>query len=199
MQSKSPWSQICPSKCTRPGANKIVRRPHHPKSARFCSHFFQNVKGLSSSACNEDYRYYLNCLQSLQVDIAGLAETNTCWQQDFSIATRRTYRQYKVIYGSPSTECDPMPTTESFQSGGNVTLVTGSLVSRIQGSNIVDPSGLGRWSGVTLCGSNAQKLTIITGYRVCSRSIKTAPLGSAFAREYNHSQQLRPNQSINPR
>ena len=40
--------------------------------------FFQNVKGLSSNAGSEDYRYYLNCLQSLQVDIAGMAETNTC-------------------------------------------------------------------------------------------------------------------------
>ena len=80
-----------------------------------------------------------------------------------------------------------------------MTLVTGSLVSRIHGSNIVDPSGLGRWSGVTLCGSNAQKLTIITGYIVCSGSIKTAPLGSAFAREYNHFQQLQPNQTINLR
>ena len=96
---------------TRSFGDPIIQKA--PDSVRI---FFQNVKGLSSSACNEDYRYYLNCLQSLQVDIAGLAKTNTCWQhahlrEDFSIATRRTYRQCKVIYGSPSTECDPMPTT----------------------------------------------------------------------------------------
>ena len=56
--------------------------------------FFQNVKGLSSSAVSEDYRYYLNCLQSLHVDISGMAETNTCWQRahlraDFSTVMRR--------------------------------------------------------------------------------------------------------------
>ena len=42
--------------------------------------FFQNIKGLSTSAGKEDYRYVLDCLQTLQVDIAGIAETNTCWQ-----------------------------------------------------------------------------------------------------------------------
>ena len=123
--------------------------------------FFQNVKGLSSSANSEDYRYYLTCLQSLQVDISGMAETNTCWQHPhlraaFSNVTRRLYRQSKVVYGSPSQECDPTPVNESFQSGGTVTLVTGSLVSRIQGSDIQDSSGLGRWTGVTLCGVTSE-------------------------------------------
>ena len=63
--------------------------------------FFQNVKGLSASPGSEDYRYYLNCLQSFQVDFAGLAETNTCWQHshlraDVTNATRRIYRQSKL-------------------------------------------------------------------------------------------------------
>ena len=166
--------------------------------------FFQNVKGLSSNAGSEDYRYYLNCLQSLQVDIAGMAETNTCWQHahlraDFNSVTRRLYRQSKVVYGSPSIECDPVPGNEFFQSGGTLTLATGSLASRIQGSDILDPTGLGRWTGVTLGGSNGQKLTIITAYRVCSGSIKSAPLGSAYAREHFFFHQRHPKQSINPR
>ena len=80
-----------------------------------------------------------------------------------------------------------------------MTLVTGSLSSRIQGSDMLDPTGLGRWTGVTLGGSNGQKLTIITAYRVCFGSIKSAPLGSAFAREHFFFQQRHPKQSINPR
>ena len=79
---------------------------------------------------------------------------------------------------------DQIPTSESFQAGGNVTLLNGGLVSRVSGKDIQDPSGLGRWSGVTLEGNHGQKLSILTTYRVCKGSIKSASLGSAFAREH---------------
>ena len=166
--------------------------------------FFQNVKGLSSSPGSEDYRYYLNCLQSFQVDFAGLAETNTCWQHshlraDFTNATRRIYRQSKIIFGSPTSSCDPVPPTETFQSGGTLTLLTGHLVPRVHGPGIVDPSGLGRWTGATLTGSEGQQLSIITAYRVCSGSIRSAPIGSAFAREYEFFRSSQSLQAPNPR
>jgi hypothetical protein len=154
--------------------------------------FFQNIKGLSSSSGSEDYRYYFNCLQSLHVDVAGLAETNTCWshphllRDDFVSVARQYYRQNKVVFGSPRANCDPIPLNESFQAGGTVTFLHGTLVSRLSGPEVQDPSGLGRWSGVTLAGRNNQHLTILTGYRVCSNSIRNASLGSAFAREYHH-------------
>ena len=159
-----------------------------PSSTRI---FFQNVKGLSTSSGREDYRYYLDCLQALQVDVSGLAETNTCWQHqhlrdDFKSITRKHYRQSKVVFGSPTFACDPIPSNESFQAGGNITMLNGGLVSRVSGADIQDTSGLGRWSGVTLAGKHNQYLSIITAYRVCSGSIRTASLGSAFAREHQH-------------
>ena len=153
--------------------------------------FFQNVKGLSSTAGNEDYRYYMHCLQSLKVDVAGLSETNTCWthphlQNDLRSVVRKYYLQNKLIFGSPSVSCDPIPATETFQAGGNVSLVTGRLVSRVDGASLTDKTGLGRWSGCTLSGQHGQKLTILTAYRVCSGSIRTAPMGSAFYREHEY-------------
>ena len=42
--------------------------------------FFQNVKGLTYSSSGDDYEYYLQNLKNLQVDVAGMAETNTPWQ-----------------------------------------------------------------------------------------------------------------------
>jgi hypothetical protein len=78
-----------------------------------------------------------------------------------------------------------MPVNESFQSGGNVTLVTRGLVSRISNPDIQDPTGLGRWNGVTLRGSNSQTISIITACRVCSGSPRTAPMGTSFLREYD--------------
>ena len=187
-----------------PDPTKSFGDPIIQKSTDTFRFFFQNVKGLTPSVGSEDYRYYLNSLSSLQVDIAGLAETNTCWQHshlcdDFRNAARRFYRQSKVIFGSPDTTVDPVPFRETFQSGGTVTLVSGQLVSRIHGSAIEDMSGLGRWTGVTLSGSASQKLSIITAYRVCSGSIRSAPLGSAFAREFEFFHKLSKEKSVNPR
>ncbi|KAI2499358.1 hypothetical protein MHU86_15140 [Fragilaria crotonensis] len=161
------------------------------KSEKTVRLFFQNVHGLTVSKGSDDYRYFLNSLQSLHVDVAGLAETNTCWQHshlrdDFTNVVRRFHRQSKTVFGSPTTETDPIPLSETFQAGGTVTMVMGSLVSRVNGGNILDSTGLGRWSGVTFSGTESQKLTVITAYRVCSGSIRSAPLGSSFAREYNH-------------
>jgi hypothetical protein len=161
----------------------------HKQSIRI---FFQNVKGLTYSTSGEDYRYYLSCLNAYQVDIGGLAETNTCWahphlRTEFQSSVRRQYNQSKVSFGSPSPEMEPCPPTESFQSGGSTTFVTGSLVSSVDGSlDVTDPSGLGRWSGISLRGRDNSILTIITAYRICSGSPRTAPLGSAFLREYEH-------------
>jgi hypothetical protein len=152
---------------------------------------------------SDDYRYFLNSLQSLHVDVAGLAETNTCWQHshlrdDFTNVVRRYHRQSKTVFGSPTPEIDPIPLSETFQAGGTVTMVMGSLVSRVNGGIILDPTGLGRWSGVTFSGSESQKLTVITAYRVCSGSIRSVPLGSSFAREYNHFHSTM-KRAVNPR
>jgi hypothetical protein len=51
--------------------------------------FFQNVKGLTYSTAGDDYRYYLSCLKSYEVDIAGLAVTNTCWTHPHTCADFR--------------------------------------------------------------------------------------------------------------
>ena len=168
------------------GDSIIQKKPGHIRL------FFQNVKGLSSTAGKEDYKYYLHCLQTLQVDVAGLSEeTNTCWthphlQNDLRAVVRKYYAQNKVTFGSPSAACDPLPVTESLQAGGNVSIVTGNLASRIDGASIQDKTGLGRWTGVTMSGQHGQKLTILTAYRVCAGSVKSAPMGSAVYREYEY-------------
>jgi hypothetical protein len=65
-------------KSLNPEPTKSYGNPIIQKADSTVRLFFQNVKGLSSSYGSEDYRYYLNCLQSFQVDFAGLAETNAC-------------------------------------------------------------------------------------------------------------------------
>jgi cell shape-determining protein MreC len=68
--------------------------------------FFQNVKGLTKTANTNDYEYYLHNLQQLQVDIAGLAETNTPWnllhvKSDFLNQVRKFNSISKISFGSP--------------------------------------------------------------------------------------------------
>ncbi len=135
--------------------------------------FFQSVHGLSASLGNDDHRYFLNSLQSLKLDIAGLAETDTCWQHphlrdEFNTVVRRFHRQNKTVFGLSTKEVDPIPISETFQAGGTITMVLGSLVSCVPCQSIFDPTCLGCWSGV------------------CSGSICSVPLGSSFAQEYNY-------------
>ena len=56
----------------------------------------------------------------------------------------------------------------------------------LHGSPLIDASGLGRWSGFSRRGANSQYLSIITAYRTCKGSNRTAPIGSTFLREYKH-------------
>ena len=165
--------------------------------------FFQNVKGLTHTTSHEDYRYYMSCLQGLSTDIAGFSETNACWSHahlraDFHSAVRRSYKQSKVVFGSPTKDIDPCTSSESFQAGGNLTLITGRMTSRSTGQNIEDSTGLGRWSGVTLEGTGGCRLSIITAYRVCNGSPSSAPLGSSFLREYEYLRTTK-SVSLNPR
>ncbi|KAI2511593.1 hypothetical protein MHU86_2847 [Fragilaria crotonensis] len=164
--------------------------------------FFQNVKGLTHSYTGEDYDYYMTSLQAIGADIIGMAETNTAWQHQhlrdmFASRARKHYGNAKISYGYPDATTDPVPEKETFQSGGSLTMTTGHLVPMSHGENITDPTGLGRWSGHTLRGKANTFFSIITAYRVCSGSIGTSPVGSAFSREYEHLRQSQ--QLVSPR
>ena len=153
--------------------------------------FFQNTKGLTYSSTGEDYDYYLSCTKSLGADIIGMAETNTAWQhhhlrQLFNTRAHQHYQMAKTSFSSPSVEIDPIPERETFQSGGTITLSTRDLVPMALGTDISDQTGLGRWSGQTFRGKGNKTLSVITGYRVCTGSIVSSSIGSAFSREYEH-------------
>ena len=129
-------------------------------------------------------------LADLQADIVGLAETNTSWQhgflrQSFSAAVRKHGSKIaKISFASPSKHIDEIPVSETFQAGGSTTIILGPWSTASFGKDIQDPTGLGRWSGVHIRGKCGNTLSVITGYRSCAGSHKTAPLGSTFHREY---------------
>ena len=157
-----------------------------PNSTRL---FFQNVKGLTHTTCSADYNYYMSCMRAYQVDVVGLAETNTCWshshlQADFRSSARKHFRQTRVAFASPDPTIDQCHVKETFQAGGSLTVATSNTVPFAHGAVLLDPLGLGRWSGMTFRGKGGNHLSIITAYRTCSGSINRSPLGSTFVREY---------------
>ena len=154
--------------------------------------FFQNAKGLTYSTGSEDFHYYVKCLKDLNVNVSGICETNRAWQHphlraQFNKAAREPHSNLaKSSFGYPKFEVDPIPPKETSCAGGSVTSVYGEWVTRSNGDDIQDQSGLGRWSGITLTGKSKSKFTIITAYRVCKNSISQAGVDTSFAREHEH-------------
>ena len=153
--------------------------------------FFQNVKGLTYSASGEDYDYYLHNLKLIQVDIAGLSETNTPWQSyhiknTFLQRSKKHYRISKTTFGSIDITIDPVAANEKFQAGGCLLMVNGNWTTTIQRDSITDPTGLGRWTGMTLSGTKGKAVSIISAYRSCKGSIQTSGIGTTFHREYTY-------------
>ena len=150
---------------------------------------FQNIKGLSHTNSQADYDYYLHQFRDLHIDVAGLAETNTAWQHHFLRHAFSTSARYagdglsRTSYSSPSPSIDEISIAETFQAGGTLTTCIGPWTTTLFGKDIQDPTGLGRWSGLTIRGKHDNVLSILTAYRTCNGSRHTAPLGSVFHRE----------------
>ena len=163
-----------------------IHQPKHHTSLRV---LYQNIKGMSHYAFGEDQEYYLAHLRDLQIDIAGLSETNTAWQHQhlrysFSSRARKAGDgMAKTSFGSPAKTIEDIPPKETFQAGGSITTCLGSWTTTIFGDDIQDKSGLGRWSGFSIRGKKDNILSIMTAYRTCAGSRTTAPLGSTFHRE----------------
>ena len=187
---------------TRPGRKALRHSPDinldtsygdsiHNRDPGTIRIFFQNVKGLTYSTSGQDYEYYISCIANIDADITGMAETNSAWQHHHiktksQASIRRHYQTSKISYSSPSREVDPMPENESFQPGSTVTFPNQKMATLIHGQAFSDPTGLGRWSGLTFRGKENKMFTTITAYRVCTGTIKSVPIGSSFAREYEY-------------
>lgn len=121
--------------------------------------------GLDLSTGVEDYKYYLSQMAAYSVDCFGLVETNTAWQHyylqlQYRECVQRQFRIGKTVFGFPSQEVDPCSAKETFQAGGCLTTVQGRTATTVRSHGILDPTGLGRWSGVTLEGKGGNSLSI---------------------------------------
>ena len=126
---------------------------------------FQIIKG-------EDFKYCLDSVKSLHVNMVRLSKTNLPWHQspsiqaDFRQGLRRQYNIGKVVFGSPNTVVDPIQPNDTFQAGGNLLFTVGHLVhtmiSNSSSIKIHNLSSMGRWCGITIRGCDDNHLSVIT-------------------------------------
>ena len=111
-------------------------------------------------------------MEDMQVDIYGFAETNVAWNpmimskmhSQLRINARGGNSQVKMVASS----CED-PTLGIYQPGGVCMVALNKIVGRMEKYG-KDPSGLGRWTYMTLQGRKGRKVVIVTSYRLSQNS-----------------------------
>lgn len=130
--------------------------------------YFQNIDGLRNDI--DEIALYVSSMAQLKVG-------TFCWADpglDFSQPTVRQTLHRPISNHFPSARSafssSILPETYSsgssgYQPGGTFMATTGRWSTRSTGTPLVDPSGLGRWSGLCFLGKRGKRLAIITAYR----------------------------------
>jgi Reverse transcriptase (RNA-dependent DNA polymerase) len=146
--------------------------------------YFQNINGLHLQRPNNNLLFNLESMQQMEVGLFGWAETNTNW---LNPATQSLFRQSanKILNTTKITfSTSSIPTTSKYKPGGTCTTLVGKWGGRATQEAGADPTGMGRWSYITLQGKNTTSITIITAYRVSQKSMPQRGEGTAFHQEY---------------
>ena len=130
--------------------------------------YFQNLDGLRNES------------DEIALYVSSMAQRNVgtfCWADpglDFSKAHVRRSLQRPIsahftTARSAFSSC-LLPETQltganGYQPGGTFMATTAKWATRSSGEPLVDPSGLGRWSGLCYVGKRGKRLAIITAYR----------------------------------
>ena len=127
--------------------------------------YFQNIDGLRNDA------------DEMDLYISSMAQFKTgtfCWaDHGLNLAQPPIQQKLKTPilahFGTARSACSysnlpPGPTSlrTGYQPGGIFMATTGKWVTRSTGKPIVDPSGLGRWSGLCFLGKRGKRLAVIT-------------------------------------
>ena len=130
--------------------------------------YFQNLDGLRNES--DEIALYVSSMAQRHVG-------TFCWADpglDFSKAHVRRSLQRPIsahftTARSAFSSC-LLPETQltganGYQPGGTFMATTAKWATRSSGEPLVDPSGLGRWSGLCYVGKRGKRLAIITAYR----------------------------------
>ena len=148
--------------------------------------YFQNVDGLRNDV--DEVALYVSSMAQLQVG-------TFCWADpglDFSKVPVRQRLQGPIsnhfvsarsAFSSSTLPDSSLSGSTGYQPGGTFMTTTGRWASRSIDKPLVDPSGLGRWSGLCYLGKGGKRLAILTAYR----SPRQQPTGGFGFYDQQHS------------
>ena len=146
--------------------------------------YLQNPNGLGKSKYDAENMGALNDLDALRVDVVGLPETNTNWNNPYE--KRGWVTMVKKVWPKA------MVLTSSMKDGDRTTTYKPGgvcMILRCRYASMVTDRGSdkqGRWVWATLEGKDKQLMTIITFYRPCVDTKDSAGMTTAWRQQYNH-------------
>jgi hypothetical protein len=157
---------------------------HNHKKHGHVRFYYQNINSLRPKNMIK-WKNTISQINQLSADFVGMTETSVNWQlnkllEDFNRVLIKENRNNRLIVSSINTNLK-----NYYIPGGTATITTGKWVSKLV-ENIVDPTGMGRWSGTKLRVKNNLYLHYITAYRVCNQKLKKNNSLSSYAQQHMH-------------
>ncbi len=132
--------------------------------------YFQNIDGVRNDS------------DELDLYISSMAHYNIgtfCWADpglDFSqfpiqqkvkqpLSARSYFSAAKSAFSSSVLPRDSTAPASGYQPGGTLTVTKNQWASRSIGAQLLDPTGMGRWSGLSYLGKQGKRLALLTAYR----------------------------------
>jgi hypothetical protein len=127
--------------------------------------YFQNLDGLRNDS--EEIDLYVETMLQYQVGTFCWTDPSLDFLQSPAKSKLRfhTLAHFKTARTAFSSSNIPNEGNSLYKPGGTLTTTTGKWTTRCVGQPLSDPSGMGRWSGLSYLGKNGRRLSIITGYR----------------------------------
>ena len=131
--------------------------------------YFQNIDGLRHNA--DEIDLYVSSMAQFQVGTfcwadPGLDFSNASVRRSLHQPIRSHFSNARSAFSSSTLPMDKRTRQNpSYQPGGTLMSTTGKWATRSTGKALVDPTGLGRWAGLTFLGKRNKRLTVLTAYR----------------------------------
>ena len=154
---------------------------------------YQNVHHSLSASDNPHTNNLLDNLNNMEADIFMASETNTNWKSaafrnNFKSKVSRIWPAHRIAYSSSDVGMEFE--LHEFLPGGTCTMAVDNLSMRVIKAG-EDPSGLGRWSYITLEGQGGRKVTFITAYRICSGTMRGTSTSCMQQKKVLNNQEMR--------
>ena len=117
-------------------------------------------------------------IKKYNTNIAYSAETNTNWNYPKAIQIHQILRRF-LKRSKLTTSMSSVPWFKIYKLGG-ITMCTNSLISLIIRKQQQDPSGMDRWTSITINGRCKDQVIINSAYRVYLTSVHNVRSNTAF-------------------